>query len=811
MPDRRLKATTRTTDAKVQQGTAHQDDTDAFSVLNVIRCLEVGPIRVERNRVTAPYSVIRNGERETTELTYRYEEDVFDPQDASSLNLAAMVTAQVALNYGLFCDEIVFDGRYDTTDRQFLRDMAENTAREIYVKKFLEPNPFLVGPAAELPAIKQSSYLRARLEFRDADGEGSSPVPKRKSAPASAANRSKHLVLSSGGKDSLLSYGLLGEAGLETHPVFVNESGKHWFTALNAYRHFSKSVPNTARVWTNADRVYSWMLRRFPFIRSDFLDVRADEYAIRLWTVAVFLFGALPLARKRGIGRIIIGDEFDTTDRRLHKGITHYNGLFDQSRYFDNTLTRYYAHKGWHISQFSLLRTLSELLIEKTLAERYPDLLRLQMSCHATHKANEHVRPCGRCEKCRRIVGMLKAIGADPTVCGYTNEQIVRCLRALTEKGVHQETDGAEQLVYLLQRKGLVNGAANGAPRAIERRHIMRMRLDPQRSPVDGVPADLRRAVYPMLLEHADGAVQRNGKLWIDYDPLAETELAKPYPFESSTGAQDRSASPGVPTTDGDRFILGELTWPEAQARFKTVDVALLPVGAIEQHGPHLPLDTDAFDAQHLSHEVARACSEPKPFVLPLIPYGVSYHHADFSGTISISNETLAKLVYEVGMSLARNGITKLVIVNAHGGNSPALHFAAQLINRDAHIFTCVDTGETSDADVNNMVETPGDIHAGEIETSTTLAVRPELVRMHKARKYVPRFSSRYLDLSSKRSVDWYARTAKLSRTGVMGDPTKASREKGEKIWAVMIHNLVGLVEHLKGMSLDEIYHRNRY
>ena len=82
---------------------------------------------------------------------------------------------------------------------------------------------------------------------------------------------------------------------------------------------------------------------------------------------------------------------------------------------------------------------------------------------------------------------------------------------------------------------------------------------------------------------------------------------------------------------------------------------------------------------------------------------------------------------------------------------------------------------------------------------------------MEKARKYVPRFSSRYLDFSSKRSVDWYARTAKLSRSGVMGDPTKASREKGEKMWAVMIKNLVELVEHLKGMSLDEIYQRNRY
>ncbi len=251
---------------------------------------------------------------------------------------------------------------------------------------------------------------------------------------------------------------------------------------------------------------------------------------------------------------------------------------------------------------------------------------------------------------------------------------------------------------------------------------------------------------------------------------------------------------------------LGELTWPEAKDRLGQVDIALLPVGAIEQHGPHLPLDTDAFDAAHLAREVAAACSVPRPLVLPLIPYGVSYHHADFAGTIDIGPDTLARLVHEIGMSAARNGIKKLVIINAHGGNNAALHFAAQLINRDARIFTCVDSGETSDADIDQMAETQNDVHAGEIETSTSLALRPDLVQLDKAKKFVPKFSSHYLDFTSKRSVTWYARTARISTSGVLGDPTKATREKGERIWAVMIKNLVELVEHLKQMTLREIY-----
>ncbi|MCA9751509.1 MAG: creatininase family protein [Gemmatimonadetes bacterium] len=250
------------------------------------------------------------------------------------------------------------------------------------------------------------------------------------------------------------------------------------------------------------------------------------------------------------------------------------------------------------------------------------------------------------------------------------------------------------------------------------------------------------------------------------------------------------------------------MTWPQAQRRFREVDVALLPVGAIEQHGPHSPLDTDSFDAAYLAARVAERCTRPLPLVLPLIPYGVSYHHDDFAGTLSVSNEALANFVYDVGMSAARNGITKLVIINGHGGNAATLQFAAQMINRDAEIFTCVDTGETSDTDIAEITETPGDVHAGEIETSTTLYTRPHLVDMSKAKAAVPRFSSAYLSFSGSRSVEWYARTHKISRDGVLGDPTKASVEKGRQIWEIMVRNLVELVEDLKRLTLNEIWER---
>jgi creatinine amidohydrolase/Fe(II)-dependent formamide hydrolase-like protein len=771
--------------------------------LRVFKRLEVGPVQLGPRSLRAPYRLDYADRSEQTELIYRFEEDVFDPGDPASMNLASMMAVQVALNYGLFCKSMVFHGLFDEHDRRFIRDMAENTAREIYVKKFLEPNPFLTEEVSGIIPEKKQHYLAADLVFSDSGWPGA--PPQWGLWPVSGE---RYAILSSGGKDSLLTFGLLEEMGKEAHPVFINESGRHWFTALNAYRHFQERIPFTARVWVNSDRVFAWMLRRMPFIRGDFSRIRSDEYPVRLWTVAVFIFGAIPLMKKRKVGRLLIGDEYDTTRRLYSSGIPHYDGLYDQSRYFDNVLSRYYIKKGWAINQFSLLRPLSELLIEKILVERYPALQELQVSCHAAHEKNGRVHPCGKCEKCRRIVAMLTALNADATRCGYTPSQIQNCLDDLKEKPVHQLGPDASHLKALLLSRGVLETSSPGRKSGQERPEVMHLRFDSERSPMNTIPGDLRESLYTIYLQHVEGAMIRTGRKWRPIDPLRGNSLNLPYPFDIPVRSAGKNRAASGDSSRGNSYLWGELTWPEAEACFNKVDIALLPVGSIEQHGPHLPLDTDAFDADYLARRIAEACTDPKPLVLPLLPYGVSYEHDRFKGTISISNDTLSHLVYEIGMSVAGNGIRKLVILNGHGGNEPALNFAAQMINRKARIFVCVDTGETSNVDIEKITETPNDVHAGEVETSTSLAVRPGLVRMDKASRFVPDFSSRYLNFTSKRGVSWYAYTEKISKNGVLGDPTRASAEKGEKIWQIMIAHLVALVEDLKNMTLDEIYQR---
>jgi creatinine amidohydrolase/Fe(II)-dependent formamide hydrolase-like protein len=778
----------------------------ALEDLLVIDRLDVGPARVEPHRVSVPYRVTSRDGTETIDLVFRYDEPVLDPASEADRALAAMLGAQVALNYGLFCRQIAFHGCHDDEDLRYLQRFAAHTAREIYVHKILLPNRFLVEGARALTAERRESYLQAEILRVPDHGArrswrfGTVPDPNR------------HAVLSSGGKESLLSFGLLDELGAEVHPVFVNESGRHWFTAMGAYRRFRREVPHTARVWTNCDRVFGFMLRQLPFVRPDFARVRSDAYPIRLWTVAVLVFAALPLMLRRGIGRLVLGCEHDTTLRGRHEGISHRGGLYDQSRPFDAAVSRYFKAKGVPIAQFSLLRPLSELLVEKVLVERYPELQRLQISCHAASVEGERVRPCGRCEKCRRVVGMLVALGADPETCGYVPEDIEGVLVRAVRSDLHQEPAVIEHTLHMLAERGRLAAPAEIRPHP----EVLRLRFDADRSPWDAIPNDLREPLYRIMLEHAEGAVERRGRQWVEADPLAPGALTAPYPFDlrsrpRSDGA--KAATGGGPAADEGlslRFRLAEMTWPEARARLEQTDIALIPVGAIEQHGPHLPLDTDAFDAAALCEEVSSRCTAPRPLVLPAIAYGVSYHHDDFPGTLSVGPDTLARYVYDVGMSAARHGVVKLVIVNGHGGNGPALHFAAQMINRDARVFTCVDTGETSDQDVEALAQTPNDVHAGEVETSTSLWLRPELVRSERAKPFVPRFSSAYLDFTSQRAVGWYARTRRISSSGVLGDPTKASREKGRQMWELMVRHLVSLVEHLKGLTLDEI-HQTRY
>ena len=491
--------------------------------LVVFEKLKVHKVLVEPKRVRATYSVYSgNGSSESRELIYSYNERYFDPGDWQDVNLASIMLAQVALNYGLFFETIEFDGVYDEADRSFLRSMIENTSREILVNKILNPTEFLKPPYNETQTETMERYTAAKLVFLNSDHEN---LKRKEGSPK--PDLDKYAILSSGGKDSLLTYGLVSEIG-EAHPVFINESGRHWFSAVNAHAYFKEHEPNTAKPWCNSDRIFNWMAKQMPFIRENFQQIRADVYPIRLWTVAVFLFGVLPIARKRGIGNVLIGDEYDTTIKGNFQGISHYHALYDQSKYFDNAMTRYYRKKGWGIYQYSILRSLSELLILKILVRRYPELQAQQVSCHAAHEKDGRMLPCGNCEKCRRIIGMLKALDEDPQRCGYTPEQVNKGLAALSNKGVKQLGTDAAHLYHLLLSKGLIPDNEHTKRLAREHAYIERLRFDSERSLIADLPVHVRKPLFKILGESTEGAVLLKERKWVDLN-IDEEFMSSPH------------------------------------------------------------------------------------------------------------------------------------------------------------------------------------------------------------------------------------------------------------------------------------------
>lgn len=477
--------------------------------LVVHTCLKVHNLIIEPSRVRATYSLLRkDGSEVSNELIYSYRHPLFDPKLPEDINLASLMLAQVALNYGLFFERIEFEGLFDKTDRRFLEDMMENTSREILVNKFYSPNEFLIPPFDQLTVEHPKKFTAAAIGFESGKYAG-----MKLRDVQDTTNKHAYAILSSGGKDSLLTYGLVRELG-EAYPVFVNESGRHWYTAVNAYKYLSDSEPNTAKPWCNSDRMFSWMARQMPFIRENFQNIRADNYPIRLWTVAVFLFGVLPIVRKRGIGNILIGNEYDTTLKGNFQGITHYLGLYDQSRYFDNALTRYYSKKGWAVRQYSILRSLSELLILKILVKRYPELQAQQVSCHAAHEKEGRMYPCGKCEKCRRIVGMLTALEEDPQRCGYSPEQIAKGLEALSQHSIKQLSSDAAHLYNMLLSQGAIASNEYTVKKAREHPEIVSLRFDQERSTLEDLPEHLRKPLFNIVTQYSQGAVSLVNRKW---------------------------------------------------------------------------------------------------------------------------------------------------------------------------------------------------------------------------------------------------------------------------------------------------------
>lgn len=224
--------------------------------------------------------------------------------------------------------------------------------------------------------------------------------------------------------------------------------------------------------------------------------------------------------------------------------------------------------------------------------------------------------------------------------------------------------------------------------------------------------------------------------------------------------------------------------------------VAVLPTGATEQHGPHLPLSVDSdLVGAVVDRALALLKAEQNVLVLPALSVTKSGEHDRHPGTLSLSADTLLAVLRDIGASVARAGVDRIVLFNGHGGNTATLEIAARdlRIAHDMIVATCSWFGF---ADLDGTFDTDalaGDIHAGDSETSAMLAVRPDRVEMGKADNFVPainewRRTNRFIGLTGQPvRPAWIIDD--LNADGACGDASAATAEKGERLLSTAASN----------------------
>ena len=228
--------------------------------------------------------------------------------------------------------------------------------------------------------------------------------------------------------------------------------------------------------------------------------------------------------------------------------------------------------------------------------------------------------------------------------------------------------------------------------------------------------------------------------------------------------------------------------WPDVAAAEPERWISVLPLAATEQHGPHLPLGTDVMIAEAYLARVRELLPDSIPATfLPVQPVGISTEHLGYPGTLTLPSEVALQSWMALGISVARAGVKKLVMVTSHGGNSAAMTLVAQDL-RAQHGLLAVTTAWSrfgAPEGLFSAEELRHGIHGGAVETSIMLARYPEAVRRESIADFRPRsiaMEQDYRWLSAHRPAPFAWQAEDLHESGAAGDATQASAEKGERL-----------------------------
>ena len=245
------------------------------------------------------------------------------------------------------------------------------------------------------------------------------------------------------------------------------------------------------------------------------------------------------------------------------------------------------------------------------------------------------------------------------------------------------------------------------------------------------------------------------------------------------------------------------LTWKEIEQMPNKENIVIIqPIGAIEQHGHHLPIAVDsAISLGVLGKALSKLNQDVPAYALPCLYYGKSNEHSGFPGTISLTATTLLNVIREMALSIYNSGFRKLVLMNSHGGQPQIMEIAARDLHQEYPDFSVFPLFTWRVPHVVGEMLTPKEqeygIHAGDAETSIMLSLLPEQVKMEQAVKEYPQGlpEDSLLDMEGKLPFAWLTR--ELSKSGVMGDATVASKEKGDRILESVANGWVQVIQDI--------------
>jgi creatinine amidohydrolase len=243
-------------------------------------------------------------------------------------------------------------------------------------------------------------------------------------------------------------------------------------------------------------------------------------------------------------------------------------------------------------------------------------------------------------------------------------------------------------------------------------------------------------------------------------------------------------------------YILTDMTWPEVKEALENVQIAIIPLGAHEQHGPHMVESCDAVLAEEMGRRLTGKLY-PKALLTPTINMGISSHHIHFPGTISLDPMTLIAILRDMIKSLKQHGINKFLIVNSHGGNQSTLGVAAEMLTAElnAEIYYAKTTASAKDV-MDKLLTSKLYGHSCDREVSEALYLAPRLVREDRLEKGDIQ-EGKWRKLRPGSALQGFYYYEDMTRNGCIGDATKASYEIGKEIVETALERLTQAVNDI--------------